>query len=99
MMLVFLPLVDLATTTCHVVKVSVLKSFVTLRREHGSFRAFILLVLFSDARQVMDRIERHLLRSEPNNTMIMKKALADDCTMLAVAVSISPPCRVWKATY
>ncbi|THX48282.1 hypothetical protein D6D06_09183 [Aureobasidium pullulans] len=66
----------------------VFNSFLTLSKDHGIFRALILLFLFPDAREVMDRIEKHLLRSDPKNAMIMKKALADDCTMLAVAAAI-----------
>ncbi|THW77556.1 hypothetical protein D6D18_09888 [Aureobasidium pullulans] len=64
-----------------------LGSYLTLKDEHGAFRAAILLVLFPDARQVMKRIETHLLESQSDNAMVMKKALAEDCTMLAVAVS------------
>jgi len=64
-----------------------LGSYLTLKDEHGTFRAAILLVLFPDARKVMNRIEKHVLRSESDNAMVMKKALAESCTMLAVAVS------------
>ncbi|THX67174.1 hypothetical protein D6D05_09943 [Aureobasidium pullulans] len=66
-----------------------LGSYLTLKDEHGTFRAAILLVLFPDARKVMNRrIEKHVLRSESDNAMVMKKALAEDCTMLAVAAAI-----------
>ncbi|THV93978.1 hypothetical protein D6D26_07970 [Aureobasidium pullulans] len=65
-----------------------LGSYLTLKDEHGAFRAAILLVLFPDARQVMKRIETHLLESQSDNAMVMKKALAEDCTMLAVAAAI-----------
>lgn len=64
-----------------------LGSYLTLKDEHGAFRAAILLVLFPDARKVMNRFEKHVLRSESDNAMVMKKALAEDCTMLAVAVN------------
>ncbi|TIA12781.1 hypothetical protein D6C83_08435 [Aureobasidium pullulans] len=66
-----------------------LGSYLTLKDEHGAFRAAILLVLFPDARQVMKRIETHLLESQSDNAMVMKKALAEDCTMLAVAIAIT----------
>ncbi|THX28372.1 hypothetical protein D6D10_09217 [Aureobasidium pullulans] len=59
-----------------------------LKDEYGAFQAAILLVLFPDARKVMNRIEKHVLRSETDNAMVMKKALAEDCTMLAVAAAI-----------
>lgn len=72
----------------------VFNSFLTLSKDHGIFRALILLFLFPDAREVMDRIEKHLLRSDPKNAMIMKKALADDCTMLAVAVRTQSYSRI-----
>ncbi|THW41849.1 hypothetical protein D6D22_05185 [Aureobasidium pullulans] len=65
-----------------------LGSYLTLKDEHGTFRAAILLVLFPDARKVMNRIEKHVLRSESDNAMVMKKALAESCTMLAVAAAI-----------
>lgn len=65
-----------------------LGSYIILKDEHGAFRAAILLVLFPDARKVMNRIEKHVLRSKSDNAMLMKKALAEDCTMLAVAVSL-----------
>ncbi|THY43915.1 hypothetical protein D6C90_08436 [Aureobasidium pullulans] len=65
-----------------------LGSYIILKDEHGAFRAAILLVLFPDARKVMNRIEKHVLRSKSDNAMLMKKALAEDCTMLAVAAAI-----------
>ncbi|THW59691.1 hypothetical protein D6D20_06320 [Aureobasidium pullulans] len=65
-----------------------LGSYLILKDEHGAFQAAILLVLFPDARKVMNRIEKHVLRSETDNAMVMKKALAEDCTMLAVAAAI-----------
>ncbi|THX23239.1 hypothetical protein D6D12_08542 [Aureobasidium pullulans] len=65
-----------------------LGSYLILKDEYGAFQAAILLVLFPDARKVMNRIEKHVLRSETDNAMVMKKALAEDCTMLAVAAAI-----------
>ncbi|THX03462.1 hypothetical protein D6D13_07652 [Aureobasidium pullulans] len=65
-----------------------LGSYLTLEDEHGTFRAAISLALFPDAEEVVNRIEKHVLRSESDNAMVLKRTLAEDCTMLAVAAAI-----------
>jgi hypothetical protein len=69
------------------------RSFSELKEHYGFFQAVLLVFIFPDARHVLQRIERHLLRSHANETtaieeaMALKKSLTEDCTMLAVAVS------------
>jgi hypothetical protein len=69
------------------------RSFSELKEHYGFLQAVLLVFIFPDARHVLKRIERHLLRSHANETtameeaMALKKSLTEDCTMLAVAVS------------
>jgi hypothetical protein len=68
------------------------RSFAGLRGEYGVLQAVLLLFLFPDAGDVLKRIEEHLLqppsddRTAMDEALALKKSLADDCTMLAVAV-------------
>lgn len=61
--------------------------FVRLKKEYGLLQTIILVSIFPDARDVMDRTKTHLLLSTGDEPMAMKKSLAEDCNMLAVAVS------------
>jgi len=68
------------------------RSFAGLREEYGLLQAVLLVFVFPDARDVLKRIEAHLLKpasddkSAMDEAYALKKSLADDCTMLAVAV-------------
>jgi len=62
------------------------KSYFDLQQDYSAFRALILLVIFPDARDVIRHIQEQVLRSKDEEPMVMKKSLADDCTMLAVSV-------------
>lgn len=64
----------------------IVKSFLILKEDYDIIRALLLVFVFPDAREVIDRIRKHILRSSSEEAMAMKKLLTDDCTMLAVAV-------------
>lgn len=68
------------------------RSFSELCADYGVIQAILLFFIFPDARDVLRRIQRHLLKPHSDlatameEALALKKALSDDCTMLAVAV-------------
>ena len=62
-------------------------NFKTLKSDYGLIPALVLLFVFPDALSVIDRIEKYILQASSEKAIMFKKVLADDCTMLAVAVS------------
>lgn len=72
------------------------RSFLELKQDYGFLEAAILVFIFPDARHVLGRIQRHLLEPQLDEVtameeaMALKKSMADDCSMLAVAV-----CRIF----
>lgn len=68
------------------------RSFAELKKDYGFFQAILLVLIFPDARHVLRRIQQHLLGPQLDEVtameeaMVLKKSMADDCSMLAVAV-------------
>lgn len=65
-----------------------------LKKRFGGFQALLLIAIFPDARQIVHRIERHVLDTEEEEALVLRKSTSEDCTMLAVAVRfmrIFPP--------
>lgn len=63
------------------------QSFEKLRKEYGIIQALLLLFVFPDARDVVERIEKHVLGAATEEALALKRSLSSDCSMLAVAVS------------
>jgi len=57
-----------------------------LKKRFGGIQALVLLAIFPDARQIVHRIERHVLDTEEEEALVLRKSASEDCTMLAVAV-------------
>lgn len=62
------------------------RSYSKLEKNHGPFHAFVLLFIFPDASSAMDSVRNNLFRASDHDVMLIKKSLADDCSMMAVAV-------------
>lgn len=67
------------------------RSYSKLREEYGPFRAFILLFIFPDASNSVYSVWNNLFRASDDDVMLIKKSLADECSMMAVAVRNSSP--------
>lgn len=57
-----------------------------LKESYGSFQASILLFTFPDASNAMASVRNNLFRASDHDGMLIKKSLADDCSMMAVGV-------------
>jgi hypothetical protein len=62
------------------------KNYSNLKQKFGTLQALVLIVIFPDAKQIVDRVEKHVLGAETDEAIILRKLTTDDCTMLAVAV-------------
>lgn len=57
-----------------------------LKQKFGTLQALVLIIIFPDAKHIVDRVERHVLGAETDEAIMLRKSTSDDCTMLAVAV-------------
>ncbi|KAH7046554.1 hypothetical protein B0J12DRAFT_131104 [Macrophomina phaseolina] len=64
------------------------RSFSSLWGQYGFLRAVLLLFIFPNAPEVISQIRDTLATSVDEDLMMIKKSLADDCNMMAVACAI-----------
>lgn len=57
-----------------------------LKQKFGTLQALVLIIIFPDAKQIVDRVEKHVLGAETDELIMLRKSTSEDCTMLAVAV-------------
>lgn len=62
------------------------KNYSSLKHKFGILRALVLIIIFSDAKQVVDRVEKHVLAAKTGEAIVLRRSALEDCTMLAVAV-------------
>ena len=60
-----------------------------LRERYSIRQSLILLVIFPDAKRMVEEVERHILYSTSDEPAVFRRSIAEDCTMLAVAVRSS----------
>lgn len=63
------------------------QSYSGLEERFGVGQVLVLLIIFPDAKHIVQRIERHVLDAQEDEALILRKSALEDCTMLAVAVS------------
>ncbi|CAG7915946.1 unnamed protein product [Penicillium olsonii] len=64
------------------------KNYSSLSQKVGGPRALVLITIFPDARQIVDRVENYVLRAKTDEPLVLRKSTSEDCTMLAVAAAI-----------
>lgn len=62
------------------------KNYGSLNQKFGILQALVLIIIFPDAKQIVDRVEKHVLGNETEEAMVLRRSTSEDCTMLAVAV-------------
>ncbi|KAL2809608.1 hypothetical protein BJX63DRAFT_434988 [Aspergillus granulosus] len=60
----------------------------SLNQKFGTLQALVLITIFPDAKQIVDRVEKHVLGAKTQDAIELRKSTSDDCTMLAVAAAI-----------
>ncbi|KAL4877746.1 hypothetical protein BJY04DRAFT_197164 [Aspergillus karnatakaensis] len=63
-------------------------NYASLRQRFGVLQALMLTAMFPDARQIVERIEKHILGGRAEEALSLQKSTSEDCTMLAVAAAI-----------
>lgn len=58
----------------------------SLNQKFGMLQALVLITIFPDVKQIVDRVEKHVLGAKTEETIVLRKSTSEDCTMLAVAV-------------
>lgn len=64
------------------------KNYGSLKQKFGMLQALMLITIFPDAKQIVDRVEKHVLGAKTEEAAVLRKSTSEDCTMLAVAVCI-----------
>ncbi|KAL4786595.1 hypothetical protein BJX76DRAFT_365380 [Aspergillus varians] len=64
------------------------KNYSTLKQKFGTLQALVLITIFADAKQIVDRVEKHVLGAKTQEAIVLRKSTSEDCTMLAVAAAI-----------
>ncbi|KAL2824399.1 hypothetical protein BDW59DRAFT_180265 [Aspergillus cavernicola] len=64
------------------------KNYSSLNQKFGTLQAIVLIAIFPDARQIVDRVEKHVLGAKTQEAIVLRKSTSEDCTMLAVAAAI-----------
>ncbi|OQE96201.1 hypothetical protein PENNAL_c0001G09431 [Penicillium nalgiovense] len=64
------------------------KNYDNLKQKFGTLQASVLIIIFPDAKQIVDRVEKHVLGAETDEAILLRKLTSEDCTMLAVAAAI-----------
>lgn len=67
---------------------SIRHDFSDLKKKFAFAEALVLTTLFPDARQIVQRVEKHVLGTKADEALVLRKSISEDCTMLAVAVSL-----------
>lgn len=67
---------------------SVRHDFSDLKKKFAFVEALVLTTFFPDARQIVQRVEKHVLGTKADEALVLRKSISEDCTMLAVAVSL-----------
>jgi hypothetical protein len=62
------------------------RNYGSLNQKFGMLQALVLIAIFPDAKQIVDRVERHILGAKTEEALLLRKSTSEDCTMLAVAV-------------
>jgi hypothetical protein len=62
------------------------ENYSSLSQKFGGLQALLLITIFPDARQIVDRVEKYVLRAKTDEPLVLRKSTSEDCTMLAVAV-------------
>ena len=70
---------------------SVIGVYHALRERYSIRQSLILLVIFPDAKRMVEEVERHILYSNSDEPAVFRRSIAEVCTMLAVAVRSSQP--------
>ena len=63
-----------------------------LRKKYTIRQALALLVIFPDAKRMVEEVERHILHSDSDEPAVFRRSISEDCTILAVAVCLNLPC-------
>ncbi|CAG8395331.1 unnamed protein product [Penicillium salamii] len=64
------------------------KNYSSLSQKFGGLQALLLMAIFPDGRQIVDRVERYVLRAKTDEPLVLRKSTSQDCTMLAVAAAV-----------
>ncbi|CAI7626063.1 unnamed protein product [Penicillium bialowiezense] len=64
------------------------KNYGSLKQKFGMLQALMLITIFPDAKQIVDRVEKHVLGAKTEEAAVLRKSTSEDCTMLAVAAAI-----------
>lgn len=62
------------------------KNYGKLKYKFGPLQALVLTIIFPDAKDIVDRVEKHVLGVETDEPIMLRRSTSEDCTMLAVAV-------------
>ncbi|BCS21192.1 uncharacterized protein APUU_21624A [Aspergillus puulaauensis] len=68
--------------------IAVLGVYDDLRKKYTIRESLLLLLIFPDAKRMVEEVERHILHSTSNEPAVFRRSIAEDCTMLAVAAAI-----------
>lgn len=69
------------------------KNYDNLKQKFGTLQALVLIIIFPDAKRIVDRVEKHVLGAETDEAISLRKLTSEDCTMLAVAVCLDHPIK------
>ncbi|CAP95396.1 hypothetical protein PCH_Pc21g04990 [Penicillium rubens Wisconsin 54-1255] len=64
------------------------QNYGSLRPKFGRLQSLVLITIFPDAEQILDRVEKHVLGTKTDVVMVLRKSTPEDCIMLAVDVCL-----------